>query len=751
MSLNFTEQQKLYIFNKKIENTKLLACAGSGKTRCIIFRINYLIESGKIKNNQVLMLTFSRFTRDDFINKIRKCGIKIINEAYIKTIDSFAKSLIDTNNEIDVSLLSYKFMQYLEKTSGDDLKKNKKLSSIITIFVDEAQDLNETQYKILNLLKEKCDIKINMIGDPNQNIYQFRKSSDKYLTEFKASTFYLTKNFRSYDGIIDFSKWLRPVNDIDVTGARGKMGCKPKIILHQNDSDLEGCIIKFLKFAKKSGVNFKDIAILAPTRGRMKGYGNSYGLCLVSNLLYKNKIKFKQFYEEATDEINNNIRYIPERDTINVLTYMGSKGLEWKYVLLIDANICLINKRHFTEEKHKDDRYLLYVACSRAIENVVIFSKYKNNDGNLNFQLNPWFSEIPSKYYDLGGGLEKYFTFPKVKPHDIRTCEKRITKIIDNIEEKDLDELSQLCQNSNIITKTVDIFDENYATKIQSSIFLGKYVENLFFAYSSIVKGKEKKRFIDIENVINSHLVMDVPMIVTEWYNMNRNHLSWELYEKEKKNGTLDKLIIECVEKKFNKSIKLSEHTIVNDGYFKSFILSISGEIKENYEKYLKTKNIQKIQEYLFYMTVLIYAFDTQHYFHAMSRGEKFKYILTDCKDMFNDIYDFVLNMKINIVESNIPIKKWEIYGEIDILDGNKNNEIWEVKCVSDISLKHILQVLVYNILYKNLDSVDNSKKNIIYVKTNFINLLKGQTVCIKIPLTYDNILRIKEIFTSNI
>ena len=33
----------------------------------------------------------------------------------------------------------------------------------------------------------------------------------------------------------------------------------------------------------------------------------------------------------------------------------------------------LINKRFFDEDKHDSDRYLLYVACSRAIENMFIF------------------------------------------------------------------------------------------------------------------------------------------------------------------------------------------------------------------------------------------------------------------------------------------------------------------------------------------------------------------------------------------
>jgi superfamily I DNA/RNA helicase len=153
------------------------------------------------------MLTFSKFTRDDFINKIKKNKKTLIELKQIKTIDSFAKSIIDCNNEVDISLLSFVFMEYLQNESKDELIKNKKLNNIITIFVDEAQDLNEIQYNILMELKNKLGIYINLIGDPNQNIYQFRNSSDKYLRLFDAKTFYLTKPFRPNKHIISCSKW----------------------------------------------------------------------------------------------------------------------------------------------------------------------------------------------------------------------------------------------------------------------------------------------------------------------------------------------------------------------------------------------------------------------------------------------------------------------------------------------------------------------------------------------------------------
>jgi hypothetical protein len=744
----FTDQQKQYITYDKLTNTKLISGAGSGKTHTIVFRINHLVESKTFKQDEILVLVFSRMCRDDFLNRIKKYKIDCIHENNIRTIDSFAKSLIDSNNEIDVSLLSYKFMKYLQDTPIEEIKKNTKLSTIKTLFVDEAQDLNETQYTIVTLLKEKNGTLINLIGDPNQNIYQFRNSSDKYLTNFEAPTFYLTKNFRSHDPIINFSKHLRPVKNLDVDGHLGPTECIPTIVFHEDDSELETHLMGILKNAKECGIDFSDIAILSPTRGRMIGYGKSHGLCLISNLLYKNKIKFKQFYEEATDEMNSNVRYDPKKGYLNILTYMGSKGLEWKYVILIDADMCLINKRCFNEEKHKNDQYLLYVACSRAINNMIIFSKFRFNEGNLNFQLNPWFSLVPEEFYKMDTRFTKYFKFAKIKAHDMGENEKRITKILDKIDEKTLDELAQLCKYGSDVTekseKTITkIYDKDFSVLINSNIFLGKYVENLFFVYYTMKSKTDRKKYIDIENIIDSkYIITDVPIMVSQWFYMNREHLTWESFDKDKQN--LDKLIIECVDKKFNRSQELAKHTIVTDGYFKSFILSMKENIKENYNKYLTTESTSKIKKYLFHLMVILYSLETQHYYHVLSRGKKFKKILSVCTDLFDKINEFAYTTNLNFTGNNIPVTKYGLVGEIDLLEKkDKETIIWEVKCISDITLKNILQILMYNIMYNDYDS-DNLTRTI---NINFINFLKGELITIKINMTPDELDRVKTIF----
>ncbi|MCP3875344.1 MAG: UvrD-helicase domain-containing protein, partial [Desulfobacteraceae bacterium] len=76
------------------------------------------------------------------------------------------------------------------------------------IFVDEYQDLNFGQYELVKLIS--MDSHIFVIGDPDQSIYGFRGSDNKYFKQFAndfsgCEKIILTKNYRSTQTILDAS------------------------------------------------------------------------------------------------------------------------------------------------------------------------------------------------------------------------------------------------------------------------------------------------------------------------------------------------------------------------------------------------------------------------------------------------------------------------------------------------------------------------------------------------------------------
>lgn len=82
------------------------------------------------------------------------------------------------------------------------------------ICVDEAQDLNEAQYRVLGALCGKDYLNVMMVGDPKQAIFTFNKADTKYLqifaADFKAKTIELKENFRSSKKVIAAARALSP-------------------------------------------------------------------------------------------------------------------------------------------------------------------------------------------------------------------------------------------------------------------------------------------------------------------------------------------------------------------------------------------------------------------------------------------------------------------------------------------------------------------------------------------------------------
>ena len=76
--------------------------------------------------------------------------------------------------------------------------------------VDEYQDVSQEEFDFLMAIVN-CSEKIRMIaaGDDDQNIYEFRGSSVRFMRDFitrkDAETYYLTKNYRANHNLLEFT------------------------------------------------------------------------------------------------------------------------------------------------------------------------------------------------------------------------------------------------------------------------------------------------------------------------------------------------------------------------------------------------------------------------------------------------------------------------------------------------------------------------------------------------------------------
>lgn len=89
------------------------------------------------------------------------------------------------------------------------------------ICVDEAQDLNRAQYEFIKALCGEDLKSVVMVGDPNQMIYGFNGSSERFLCEefvfdFSADQHVLNENYRSSQAVIHLANKLKPGSQVQV-------------------------------------------------------------------------------------------------------------------------------------------------------------------------------------------------------------------------------------------------------------------------------------------------------------------------------------------------------------------------------------------------------------------------------------------------------------------------------------------------------------------------------------------------------
>ena len=93
---------------------------------------------------------------------------EIIEDVIIKTEKDYSKYLYENN-----SVNQTEYMIYLNKCINDD-SFNKNLYQYKYVFIDEFQDVDDSQISAFLEMQEKLDFKFFIVGDLKQSIYRFR-------------------------------------------------------------------------------------------------------------------------------------------------------------------------------------------------------------------------------------------------------------------------------------------------------------------------------------------------------------------------------------------------------------------------------------------------------------------------------------------------------------------------------------------------------------------------------------------------
>ena len=334
------------------QHVRVIAGAGSGKTRVLTYRISYLINELHVDSWKILAITFTNKVAKEMKERVLKINPEVGNKLYIQTYHSFCNrflrseihnlgynsnfSILDeedqerlvkqivsddgrkksdpivkkTLNYIchhkcignypeDITISARKFedeedclkyyaeyesrIRNMNMVDFDDLLLKTKIilenfpnvrakwqAKINHILIDEFQDTNDIQYKIVRLLKDpSCALFV--VGDPDQTIYTWRGANQRIILDidrhYDMTTVILNENYRSTQTILNVANTLIDKNklrikkDLFTENADGEEVCTHNAFRADDEANwVVGEILK-LKNANPD-FNFKDVAIL---------------------------------------------------------------------------------------------------------------------------------------------------------------------------------------------------------------------------------------------------------------------------------------------------------------------------------------------------------------------------------------------------------------------------------------------------------------------------------------------------------
>lgn len=242
---------------RKLNNTLIIAAAGSGKTTELI---KYIIEKSKeLPNDKYLaVITYTNSATNEILERLQK-NVSVQPNIFVGTIHSFLikflikpygkvlglvpNELIITDYEINVNkssanpfieknmivnrlsekgVLTYDYIVTLSKKILDNKDVKKRFCNRIRfLFVDEFQDSTNTQFEIFDTLRKGKSSEVILVGDPEQRIMNFRNKPRKGkgstgakkvplhpIDSLQNKTTYfiskLTSNYRSSETIVNF-------------------------------------------------------------------------------------------------------------------------------------------------------------------------------------------------------------------------------------------------------------------------------------------------------------------------------------------------------------------------------------------------------------------------------------------------------------------------------------------------------------------------------------------------------------------
>lgn len=323
------------------------SCAGSGKTRCLVHRLQYLLDIG-IAPSEIVAITFTNAAAEEILDRIASP-----EGLFVGTIHSYANQLllmggVDTSDILD--------KEQFDKLFSRIKKHPECIRKVGYLLLDEGQDSTAQQFEfVLQTINPQNWM---IFADHRQSIYRFSGATPEYILNLMESpevtTYELTENYRNAPEILQYAK-----NGIRTLGRDYEDYSTPMSKLHGRVVDVpysgEGIVTTIERYVNRGDCDYKDWFILTRTNAELDA---------IMQVLNRHKIPADTFKRAQLD--NKGLKEKMRENTVKVLTIHTAKGLEADNVVVIGARY-----------RDIEEKCVNYVAATRARK--LLVWAYKTN------------------------------------------------------------------------------------------------------------------------------------------------------------------------------------------------------------------------------------------------------------------------------------------------------------------------------------------------------------------------------------
>lgn len=322
------------------------SCAGSGKTRCLVHRLQYLLNIG-VAPSKIVAITFTNAAAEEILERIaRPTGL------FVGTIHSYANQLLLMGGVNTADILD---KEQFDKLFSRIKKHPDCIKEVEYLLLDEGQDSTAQQFEFA---LETINPKNWMIfSDHRQSVYRFAGATPEYILNLMESpevtTYELTENYRNAPEILDFAQSM-----IRVLGRDYEDHSRPMRKITGRVVDVEysgeGIATTIKRYVEQGRADYRDWFVLTRTNAELDA---------IMQVLNRHKIPTDTFKKAQLD--NKGLKEKMRENTVKVLTIHTAKGLEADNVVVIG-----------TRNRDVEEKCVSYVAATRA-RNLLVWTYKK--------------------------------------------------------------------------------------------------------------------------------------------------------------------------------------------------------------------------------------------------------------------------------------------------------------------------------------------------------------------------------------